>query len=176
MHFLLTGRPGIGKTTALSKIVEKLRAEGYKVGGMITFEVRSGGRRIGFKVRDITTGEEGWLARKGSGSGPRVGRYVVDLNDLERIGVSAIRKAVQEADVIAIDEIGPMELYSEEFKNAVTEAFNSGKPVVATIHIRADRYPFTRNLKRKAKLFYLTLENRDKIPEIVYNEVKKFLS
>ena len=62
--FLLTGSPGVGKTTLLLKVVEALRAKGYSVGGMISREVRSCGTRIGFEILDLNTGKSGWLAHK----------------------------------------------------------------------------------------------------------------
>ena len=47
---LLTGSPGVGKTTMLLRVVESLKAKGYGVGGMISREVRSDGARVGFEV------------------------------------------------------------------------------------------------------------------------------
>ena len=176
--FLITGRPGIGKTTALHRIAEMLSKRGYSVGGMVTFEVRERGRRVGFKIRDILEGREGWLAHIGFKSGPRVGKYIVNLNDLNEIGVQAILSAVERADVVCIDEIGPMELYSREFKNAVLRAFDSGKPVVATIHIRADRDPFARSIKRRedVELYVLSLENRNRVPVQIFEKILALLA
>ncbi|MEN3037520.1 MAG: nucleoside-triphosphatase, partial [Candidatus Methanosuratincola petrocarbonis] len=63
--FLLTGFPGIGKTTAVLRVADLLGREGFAVGGMITREVRggAGGARVGFEVLDLSTGKRGWLAR-----------------------------------------------------------------------------------------------------------------
>ncbi len=174
-NVLITGRPGIGKTTAVLKVAEELRRRGFKVGGMVSREERAAGRRVGFVIEDLMTGKTGYLAKVGSGPGPRVGRYTVILSDLESVGVGAIRRAVREADVVVIDEIGPMELYSEEFKRAVLEALNSPKPVLATIHIRANRYPFTQQIlsRRDVRLITLTLSNRDRVPREVAEEVAR---
>ena len=59
---LLTGTPGVGKTTVLAKTVVALNAKGYNVGGMISREVRQDGIRIGFEILDLTTSKRGWLA------------------------------------------------------------------------------------------------------------------
>lgn len=176
-RILLTGRPGVGKTTALLKIIDALRREGYRVGGMVTVEVREHGRRVGFKVIDLTTGQETYLAVVGSGPGPRVGRYVVRVEDFERVGVSALLTALETADVVACDEIGPMELYSEKFKEAVRRAFDSGKPFIGTIHIRADRDPFCRWLKQtyRPKIIEVTERNRNQVPQLVFTEVLQYL-
>ena len=176
--FLITGRPGIGKTTAIYKIADMLGKRGYVVGGMVTFEVRERGRRIGFKIRDLLENCEGWLAHVEFKSGPRVGKYTVNLDDLNNVGVQAILKAIEKADVICIDEIGPMELYSREFKEAVLKAFDSGKPVVATIHIRADRDPFARSIKRRkdAELYVLDLSNRNSVPSQICEKILSLLT
>ncbi|MGB9756831.1 MAG: nucleoside-triphosphatase, partial [Candidatus Bathyarchaeales archaeon] len=124
---LLTGSPGIGKTTVLLKVVEALKGKGYSVGGMISREVRSCGARVGFEILDLCSNRRGWLAHVNQKVGPQVGKYRVNLNDLDGVGAEAILKAVRECDVIAVDEIGPMELFSERFRVAVGKAFESGK-------------------------------------------------
>ena len=134
---LLTGSPGVGKTTLLLKIMDILRAKGYRIGGMVSREVRSSGTRIGFEILDLASGKLGWLAHINQKTGPQVGKYRVNLEDLDKIGVEAVLKAVRECDVIAIDEIGPMELFSEKFRLAVEEAAESGKLLVGVVHWKA---------------------------------------
>lgn len=156
----LTGRPGIGKTTALKNIVSILREKGYVVGGIITSEVREAGRRIGFEITNLMNNRKGWLANL-HGVGPRLGKYRVNLKDLVDVGVNALEEAIKEADVIVIDEIGPMELFSEEFKKVVEKALESGKPLVGTIHFRA-KDPLIEKIRKNknVKILEVTLENR----------------
>jgi len=60
---LITGSPGVGKTTLLLRIVEALKAKGYSVGGMVSREVRSCGARVGFEIIDLADNtKRGWLA------------------------------------------------------------------------------------------------------------------
>ncbi len=174
---MITGRPGIGKTTAIKKVADLLRTRGVKVGGMITLEVRERGRRVGFKIVDLATGREGVLAWVGSSGGPRVGKYVVNLRDLEDVGVRAILDAIEFAEVVFCDEIGPMELHSDKFKEAIERALASDKQFVGTIHIRADRDPFCRYLKERyrLKIIELTLANRDRIPLEISSEILRVL-
>jgi len=162
----LTGRPGVGKTTVLLRAVDLLRADGLRVGGMVSREVRERGVRIGFEILDLSSGRRGWLAHVNQPSGPRVGKYRVNMQDLEGVGVEAIRRAVREADAIAIDEIGPMELHSKAFIDAVREAIKSQKPLIATIHYKA-RHPLldeVRKMKNK-EIITVTQENRAGLPE-----------
>jgi len=168
--------PGVGKTTVLLRTVEALKAKGYKVGGMLSREVRSAGSRVGFEILSLSDNEHGWLANVNQGQGPQVGKYRVNLDDLNRVGVGAIMKAVESCDVVAIDEIGPMELYSDSFREAVTKAFQSMKPVVATVHWRQrDRLMSGYDKIGDAHLFEVTLENRERLHELVVKEVTDFI-
>ncbi len=159
--FLLTGPPGSGKTTVVIEIAGRLRTKGIKVGGMTTSEVRQGGARSGFQVTDISSGRAGMLARVGNAPGPRIGRYVVNQADLSEVGVKAIENARENADVIVIDEVGPMELTSPAFVKAVEAALSSTKPVILTLHWKAS-HPLLDRIRKEARENLLTVspENR----------------
>jgi nucleoside-triphosphatase len=162
---ILTGAPGVGKTTVLTKTVDALKAKGVSVGGMVSREVREGGVRVGFEILDLTSGKHGWLAHV-NGSGPQVGRYHVNLNDLDNIGTAAIMQALEKCNAIAIDEIGPMELYSQKFKQAVAQALESKKLVLAVVHGKA-KDPLVTQVKRRvdAEIFNVTFSNRENLAE-----------
>ena len=174
---LITGSPGVGKTTLLLKVVEALGAKGYSVGGMVSREVRSCGTRVGFEILDLADNKKrGWLAHVNQKRGPQVGKYRVNLEDLDRVGVEAILKAVKECHVIAIDEIGPMELFSENFRRAVLEAFKSGKLVLAVVHWKArDRLIDAAKTREDAEIFAVTFENRTELHEAVVQKAEEFL-
>lgn len=106
------------------------------MGGFMAPEVRSGRRRIGFRLIALDTGEEGFLARVGVDGGPRIGRYTVIVNDVLRIAVKALERALRHSNVIAIDEIGPMELVVGELEDAIRRALSSGKPFLVVYHRR----------------------------------------
>ena len=175
--FLLTGSPGVGKTSVLLKIVESLKAKGYNVGGMVSREARIGRDRVGFEILNLSTGEKGWLAHVAQKEGPQVGRYRVNVDDLEDIGAEAIMSAVKEADVIVIDEIGPMELHSSKFKEAVLMAAQSQKLLIGVVHWKATD-PLLKRIKDRedAEIHVVSVENRDDLPLIVTGELNTFLS
>jgi len=66
-------------------------------------------------VSFVATGRRGILAHIELKSGPRLGRYRVNLKDIEEIAVPAIAEAWQHKDLVVIDELAPMELKSREF-------------------------------------------------------------
>ena len=163
---LLTGAPGVGKTTVLIKTVEALKMLGVSVGGMVSREAREGGERVGFEILDLTNGKHGWLAHVSNRVGPQVGKYHVNLRDLDVIGANAILEALEKCAVVAIDEIGPMELYSTKFKQSVKQALTSGKLVMAVVHAKAkDSLIVEAKQREDAEIIQVTIENREDLPE-----------
>jgi len=171
----MTGPPRTGKTTALLRAAEKLRARGYKLGGMISQEIRERGVRVGFEVRDYTSDKKGWLAHTHQPVGPRIGKYRVDLDSFDSIGPMSILNALKDADIVLIDEIGPMELFSQAFKEAVQEAINSSKPVLGTVHYRA-KHHLVKQIKSRndIDIIEVTQENRDRLPALIVDKIIKF--
>ena len=159
MLTLIEARPGAGKTTALRRLAELLRARGVTLAGFVTEEIRERGKRVGFSIETFG-GERGTLAHIDHPGHPRVGKYGVDLGEFERLVLPALRAP---ADAVLIDELGKMELASGAFSEAVAELVERETPVVATV--QAARHPFTDRLKRRpdADLIRLTRENRDEL-------------
>ncbi len=164
MRVFVTGRPGVGKTTALVRAAERLRARGLEVGGFVTREFREGGARAGFLVLDLGTGEGAILARVGPGE-PRVGRYRV-LPEGTRFARDALVRALKAADVVVVDEVGPMELADPALAEAIESALRAKKPVLGSVHART-RHPLAERIRREARLFEVTRENREAIPDIL---------
>lgn len=168
---LLTGNPGIGKTTVLLKILEDLKVENYRIGGMISREVSTYGVRVGFEIFDLDRHRRGWLAHINQKTEPHVGKYGINLKDLDDIGVNAITNAVEGLDIVAIDEIGPMELLSEKFREAVRKAVESRKLVVCIVHHKA-RNRLIDELKARddAQSYTVDLKNRDNLHRIIIDK------
>ena len=168
----LTGEPGCGKTTAVRKTIELLLPRSIRVGGMISGEIRESGTRVGFSLEDLFTHEQGILAHVEQEEGPRVGKYRVNLLDLERIGVGAIRRAVSSADIIVVDELGPMELNSPLFIETVEAALSAPKHFLGTIH-RRGTHPLVTAIRSNPA--YATLEvkpeNRHRIPATIAEKI-----
>ena len=174
--FFITGPPGVGKTTILLKAIEDLEKIGVKIGGMLSREVREKGTRIGFEIVDYKTQRQGWLAHVRQRNGPQVGKYRVNLEDLDAVGTEAIRNAVATEQIVAIDEVGPMELHSTAFKRAVVQALDSGKPVIGVIHQRA-RDSLVDSIRKRddAQIIQVTYANRDQIHSFLVEKVKQLI-
>lgn len=173
---LVTGPPGIGKTSILRRTVKELNKRNYAVGGMVCREVREGGLRVGFEVMDLSTGQRGWLAHTSQSDGPAVGRYHVNLTDLSVVGAGSIIDAVHNADILAIDEIGPMELLSSAFSSALLQAVECSKPVLGTIHYRLSNSMVNCIKKREdTEIIEVTRENRATLHNIVADKITECL-
>jgi len=172
----VTGQPGVGKTSVLLRVADALKARGYNVRGMISREVREQGTRVGFEITDFHTGQKGWLAHIRQPSGPQVSKYRVNLEDLKNIGVNSILNAIKNADVIIVDEVGPMELFSQAFKDAILQAVESTVPLLGTIHFKAQN-PIINAIKARndAEILEVTYENRQNIHNLIIAKILKIL-
>jgi nucleoside-triphosphatase len=164
---LLTGRPGVGKTTVIRAVIDR---SDMHAGGFLTEEIRKGGQRVGFRLVALDRNTEtATLADVKSASPHRVGKYGVNLDELERVGVAALRRAVERPGVglIVIDEIGKMELLSGPFRAAVEASLESAKPVLASVML--GRQPWVDALKTRpeVRLVQTTTANRRDMPEQV---------
>ncbi len=141
--YLLTGRPGTGKTSLIKQVVSRVKG---KVGGFYTEEIRSHGIRQGFRLVTLD-GRSAILSHIDIPGLYRVSKYGVDIDSLDEVGVSALRSAAQECDLVVIDEIGKMELFSENFRETVLQIMDSGKKVLGTIMLNPN--PWADAVKRK---------------------------
>ena len=160
---LLTGRPGIGKTTVVKAVADLLRD---RAGGFYTEEIRGPGGRKGFRLVTLD-GQEAVMAHvdlRGRGR-PRVSRYGVDVSAVERVGVSALRRAMQAGQIVVVDEIGKMELFCGPFKDVVLQAIGGPHTVVATVMAKPN--PWVDGLKSmpQVEVWEVTVENRDAVAE-----------
>lgn len=138
---LLTGHPGTGKTTLIREVLSRFK---LSAGGFYTREIRKERTRTGFEITTLD-GTSATLAHVDIKGPPRVGKYGVDLKGLEQVGVPAIQNAVKNRDLVIIDEIGKMELFSESFRKAVMETVESGNPLLGAIMLKS--HPWADKLK-----------------------------
>jgi nucleoside-triphosphatase len=166
---LLTGRPGVGKTTVIRAVAEGLA--GHRLGGFYTEEIRTGRARQGFRLVTFD-GRRAVVAHVDRGGKPRVGRYGVDVGVID--GMAADALAVRDAvDAYLVDEIGKMECLSSGFVAAVRALLDSDRPVVAAIGERGGG--LIAEVKRRAdtELWQITPGNRDGMPARVLAWLEK---
>ena len=159
-HLLLTGVPGVGKTTVIRRVVEILGDRPMR--GFLTDEIRRGGRRTGFNITTIDGTSES-LASVDLRSPHRVGRYGVDVAAVDRV-VELTLHAAGPDELVIIDEIGKMECFSEQFVVAVRRLLGSPHTLLATVTLHGGGLIAKVKRHPEVELWQITPANRNDIP------------
>ena len=157
-NILLTGPPRCGKSTVIEKLVEQIR---MPVTGFFTREIREKGRRVGFSITTLD-GKEGVLAHENSKSRSKVGKYGVNIDQLDRIAVPSIIPPASD-QIVIIDEIGKMECFSPLFRQTLIKMLNSENWVIGSIALKGG--PFIQKIKEREDVLLVTVTetNRDSL-------------
>ncbi|MEE2759087.1 MAG: nucleoside-triphosphatase [Candidatus Thermoplasmatota archaeon] len=184
----ITGLPRSGKSAVMQKVVsmladervDEMRARGDDVeaakllGGMRCEPVVEDGERVGFKCINYQTGEEAVMAHKKIDSRMRVLGYGIDPEALDRVAVPAIREAMEDYEVIVIDEIGKFSVESEAFVEIVRKAMEVDKPTLVTLH-KKSRHPLLQDIRRRddARILEVTPVNRALLPYKIHKLMRE---
>ena len=167
-HILITGKPGVGKTSVIKKIIPLL---GISAGGFFTEEIRVMDRRMGFRIVTLD-GEESIMAHVDFNSNYKVGKYRVDLDSFEKVALPAIEKAMKDKSIIVVDEIGKMELFSTKFRELIRNILDGEKPLLCVIKENSDTFTEEIKNRRDVDLVAVNYENREGLPEKVLEMLK----
>ncbi|KAF3440876.1 hypothetical protein FNV43_RR19162 [Rhamnella rubrinervis] len=183
--FLVTGPPGVGKTTLIIRVFESLKASNpsLKLQGFFTREIRQGSERVGFEVVTLD-GRKAPLASTTISSPesfrwPTVGKYKVDIASFESLALPELQVR-EDTNLFVIDEVGKMELYSSSFFPAILKILESNIPVLASVPIpKSGRdIPAVARLKNHpgATIFTLNASNRDSVKEQMHSQLVDLLA
>ncbi len=141
---IVAGGVGAGKTESCGSLVDELSRSGLQPGGILSPRVIRDGETVGYRVRDLRSGEERRFIRL-SPPGISVGRYYVVPEALDW-SKGVIADSLDGSDVVFIDEVGRLELEGKGLDSAVKSALGSGTQTVllvrseflSTVRIRYD--------------------------------------
>lgn len=171
-HILITGLPGVGKTTLIRELAKRL--SGYNPAGFYTEEIRdSQGTREGFRL--VTLCGRKLILSHIHHRGPyRVGRYGVDVSGFEQL-LAELDLGCAQSRLIVIDEIGKMECISRRFTDDMTTLLNSPKLLIATIAMKGEGFIGQVKGRPDCRLVMVTRENRDRLMSDLLSELEKSL-
>lgn len=173
-NILLTGHPGVGKTTMLQGIIERFAR--LAMTGFYTEEIREKGIRLGFKAVTMN-GSSAVFAHRNFQTGPehRVGRYGVKPEVLETLVLAHLSPQGKAVHLVIVDEIAKMELLSMPFREGLLQALDSDCPLLGTISLKGTG--FIKQVKRRddVELFKITTENRNVLGEQVCRRLQQIL-
>ena len=183
----ITGLPRSGKSAVMEKVLEMLLDERQReismrgstiekpiLGGMRTEPLLENGERLGYKVIDIVSGEEGVIAHKAIDSRLRVLGYGIDIEELNRVALPAIDYAQHHCEVLVVDEIGKFSVESEAFVQAVRSALEVDMPTLLTLH-KKSRHPLLQDIRRRddGRILEVTPVNRALLPYKIHKLMRE---
>jgi nucleoside-triphosphatase len=160
---LLTGRPGVGKTTLIRRVAASLA--GQHLGGFYTEEIRVAGERRGFRLTTFD-GRQGVMASVDLRGRDRVGRYGVAVAVIDELAATALAPG-RSVSVYLVDEIGKMECLSRGFVDAMHALLESARTVVATIAQRGSGFIAAVKARDDVEIVEVTRGNRDALVQQV---------
>lgn len=159
-HILITGRPGVGKTTLIRELAKQLTA--HHPAGFYTKELRDvQGNREGFRLVTLC-GRHLVLSHIHHPGPDRVSRYGVDVQGFEQL-LSELDLRHTPSRLIMIDEIGKMECLCRRFTEDVTALLDQPKILVAIIALKGGGFIGEVKDRPDCRLVLVTRENRDRL-------------
>jgi len=171
-NLLLTGWPGVGKTTVIRRTLDLLPP--LRRSGFTTAEIRSPQGRLGFHATTLD-GREIVLAHREWRSSYRVGTYGVDVAAFEREIVPAL-EAGRPMDLFVVDEIGKMECFSPAFRAAVLRLLEDPRPLLGTIALRGPAFVEAVRGRPDVKLVEVTFASREGLPALLAARLREWLA
>lgn len=129
---LWTGKKHSGKTTSAAALIGIARDKGFCVAGLLAKALYRNGRLIGFDGVDLRSEDQAPLARRrsnGAGTCP-----FSLLAEGVRLGDNALGPAATEsADLVIVDEFGPLEMNREGWRRAVDLLIRSSDALILLV-------------------------------------------
>jgi nucleoside-triphosphatase THEP1 len=133
---LWTGPKHSGKTTSAANLAQKAKSEGFRVAGLLAPSIYTNRRLTGFQAVNIATGARVRLAERNQSPDPNsVGGFSFSKAGL-KFGSNALdTTSVKSADLIIVDEFGPLELTGNGWRKNV-DSILSGTNTLLVLVVR----------------------------------------
>jgi nucleoside-triphosphatase len=165
-NILVTGPPRCGKSTLIERVIRRIEKP---MTGFFTREIKEKGKRVGFSIITLD-GQKGVLAHQDIRSRHKVGKYGVNIDDIDHIAVPSMIPTMPD-EIVVIDEIGKMECLSPLFRQTLMKVLDSEHGVVGSIAQKGDR--FIQKIKERddVALMNVSEKNRDRLANSLFLEL-----
>jgi len=154
-NIIITGVPKSGKSTLMHSLLPEEKKTGF-----ITKEILQNNRRTGFQVITSTNNKQ-LLASTKINSSINVGRFGVDIDGFDNT-ISSLFTFHDE--LLYIDEVGHMQLYSQQFQKLVNSYLDAPNLFIGTMSSIYDHKLIDQIKTRKdTTIHYLTADSRKDI-------------
>ncbi len=155
-NIFVTGPPRCGKSTLIEKLILRIEKPAT---GFFTREIKEKGRRTGFSITTLD-GKRGVLAHENIKGRFRVGKYGLNLEDIDRVAVPSMLPAIP-GEIVVIDEVGKMECFSSLFRETLIKVLDSQHHVIGSIAQKGDQFIQEIRNRDDVLLVNVSEKNRD---------------
>jgi len=132
MLILWAGPKHSGKTTSADRVARAARERGFTVAGLLAYSIYRQGQLCGFDAFDLRAGTRAPLAVRGDHGG-QVGPFHF-IEEGMTLGARALgRPGTEGADLVVVDEFGPLELASKGWRGAVDSLVDAGRTPILLV-------------------------------------------
>ena len=129
---LWTGEKHSGKTTSVAKLVETARGEGFNVAGLLAPALYRDCELLGFDAIDLRNETRAPLAKRNTDASKTEG-FTFFAEGLKLGNAALSATATKTADLVIVDEFGPLELDGRLWRENVDSLLASGGALILLV-------------------------------------------
>ena len=168
----VTGRKGTGKTKVINTLHYRLLSDNISMGGILTRDIKNYGKRTGIEIQNISTGMNYEIANINRKTGPRLQKFRINLENIDNYAIKELQDSSVNTDLIIIDMIGPMELFSIKFCELIRELVKQDKRILCVIQTKYN-HPIIKEIKKlkNLSLHDLNEKHKDEVIDSIYKSI-----
>ena len=159
MAILITGEPGVGKTTLIRRVREALACPVF---GFETAKEPRLATEEGTPVYIHEIGTERHYTQENLVGIVEAGQRLLFPDAFEHFA-PVLQKPIPEGSLIVLDELGFLETYSPTFCSAVLALLDSPFPIIAAVKPKSSPFLDAVRSHKNSLLFPICPENRDEL-------------